>query len=109
MQQSIHKTKVDSRGLLSENHVRWVGEWRAHYEYKWFHNVAFSRVQARTPADAAEVSFLVCEQMQSRRSRICAPHHSRLCLEGWNTSDSKTLSEVIKTMRLLKLFDVYHL
>ena len=34
--------------------------------YKQSDNVAFSRVQARTPADAAEVSLLVCEQMENR-------------------------------------------
>ena len=36
------------------------------------------------------------------------PTLSRPCLDEWNTSDFKTLSEVMKTMRLLKLFDVYH-
>ena len=90
-------------------HVGHVRKYMAFIASKRSDNVAFSRVQARTSADAAEVSLLVCEQMQSRRSRICAPHHSHHCLDEWNTSDSKTLSEVIKTVRLLKLFDVYGL
>ena len=49
--------------------------------------ILFSRMQARTPADAAEVSFLVCEQMENRWSRICAPWRS--LHSGFHTQQRK--------------------
>ena len=55
--------------------------------YKRSDNVVFLEVQARTPADAAEVSFLDCEQTENRRSRICAPWRS--LHSGFHTQQMK--------------------
>ena len=60
---TLHEVSLDLK--LEVLRVGYVRKCMALFGNKESHNVAFSRVQARTLADASDVSLLVCEQMET--------------------------------------------
>ena len=51
-----------------ENHVGWVGGWCAHIAYKRSDNVATATASVDAPTHAAQISLLICDQMQNAES-----------------------------------------
>ena len=72
-------------------------------------NVATTTESVDAPANTAEISLLICPGIENTdrspgRTVSHTPH-----FVGWNTRDTKFVSRVMRTVRLLKLFDVHHL
>ena len=65
LQQSIHKTKVGLGLELEVRHVGWVGGCMDIWGSRRSDNVVHLRVRAATLTHAAEISFLICAQMEN--------------------------------------------